>query len=158
MTLLLCSEEAIPGPVLYLSAYFERHRDEYYRHLLDVSQKGAWNQWIQYFLKAVDIQASEAISKSHRLLELQHKYRLRVQKARTSALVTRLVDLLLFSPVITAPFLSRHFKITQRSAQMNINKLISIGILKEVTGRLRNRMYVAEEIIAVLESAEQGVR
>jgi Fic family protein len=151
ITLLLCSEKAIPGPVLYLSAFFEKYREEYYHHLLNVSLAGEWNTWIQYFLKAIETQSKEAVQRSHRLLEIQTTYRAQVQKARTSALVPRLIDLLLFSPVITAPFLARHFKITQRAAQLNIDKLLSTGILKEVTGQLRNRMYVAEEIIAVLE-------
>ena len=149
--MLLCSEKAIPGPVLYVSAFFEKHREEYYHHLLNVSLAGEWNTWIQYFLKAIETQSKEAVQRSQRLLEIQTTYRAQVQKARTSALVPRLIDLLLFSPVITAPFLARHFKITQRAAQLNIDKLLATGILKEVTGQLRNRMYVAEEIIAVLE-------
>ena len=139
ITLLLCSEKAIPGPVLYLSAFFEKHRDEYYHHLLNVSLAGEWNTWVHYFLKAVETQSKEAVQRSHRLLEIQTKYRAQVQKARTSALVPRLIDLLLFSPVITAPFLAKHFTITQRAAQLNIDKLISAGILKEVTGHLRNQ-------------------
>lgn len=152
ITLLLCSEKAIPGPVLYLSAFFEKHREEYYHHLLNVSLAGEWNVWIQFFLRAIEIQSNEAVQRSHRLLEIQTKYRANVQTARTSALVPRLIDFLLFSPVITAPFLAKHFKITQRAAQLNIDKLISVGILREVTGQLRNRMYAAEEIIAVLEN------
>jgi Fic family protein len=151
MTMLLCSEKAIPGPVLYLSAYFEKNRDEYYYHLLNVSLAGRWNQWIEYFLKAIETQSMEAINRAHRLLRIQTKYRAQVQTARTSALVPRLIDFLLFSPVLTAPFLAKHFKITQRAAQLNIDKLIAKGILKEVTGQQRNRMYVAEEIISILE-------
>lgn len=151
ITLLLCSGKAIPGPVLYLSAFFEKNREQYFHHLLNVSLAGEWNAWIQYFLRAIEIQSQEAVQRSHRLLEIQTKYRANVQTARTSALVPRLIDLLLFSPVITAPFLAKHFKITQRAAQLNIDKLISVGILREVTGQLRNRMYAAEEIIAVLE-------
>ena len=142
----------LPTPLLYLSAFFEKHREEYYHHLLNVSLAGEWNAWIQYFLRAIEIQSNEAVQRSHRLLEIQTNYRANVQTARTSALVPRLIDLLLFSPVITAPFLAKHFKITQRAAQLNIDKLISVGILKEVTGQLRNRMYAAEEIIAVLEN------
>ncbi len=151
MTFLLCSEQAIPGPVLYLSAFFEKYRQEYYHHLLQVSLAGAWQPWIQYFLKAVEAQSLEAIQRAHRLLEIQTKYRRQVQKARTSALVPRLIDLLLSSPAISAPFLARHFKITQRAAQANIDKLIAMGILREVTGKSRNRMYVAEEILFALE-------
>jgi Fic family protein len=151
MTLLLCSEKAIPGPVLYLSAYFERHREEYYHHLLNVSLAGKWNQWIEYFLRAIETQSMEAVQRSHRLLAIQTRYRAQVQTARTSALVPRIIDFLLFSPVLTVPFLAKHFEITQRAAQLNIDKLIARDILKEVTGQQRNRMYVAEEIIMILE-------
>jgi Fic family protein len=154
LTLMLCAENAIPGPVLYLSAFFERYRDEYYTRLLRVSRHGEWSQWIEYFLKAVETQSREAMSKSHRLLDLHGRYRDSVQTARSSALVSRLVDLLLESPVVTAPFLSRRFSITPRAAQQNIDKLIGAGILEETTGRRRNRVYAAREILSVLESAQ----
>ncbi|MBN1546830.1 MAG: Fic family protein [Syntrophaceae bacterium] len=151
ITLLLCSAKVIPGPVLYLSAYFEKHRDEYYGNLLNVSLAGRWNQWIVYFLRAIEMQSREAVQRSHRLLAIQTTYRARVQTARTSALVPRLIDFLLFSPVLTVPFLAKHFRITQRAAQLNIDKLTANGILKEVTGQQRNRMYVAKEIVSILE-------
>ncbi|MBD3239245.1 MAG: Fic family protein [Chitinivibrionales bacterium] len=154
ITLLLCAENAIPGPVLYLSAFFERYRDEYYQRLLDVSRRGRWTEWIMYFLRAVETQSRKAISKSRRLLELQERYRAAVQTARSSALTSRLVDLLFISPIISAPWLAATLSITPRAAQQNIDKLIQAGILTEITGRRRNRMYAAQEILATMERAE----
>jgi Fic family protein len=153
ITLVLCGEKVLPGPVLYLSAFFEKHRDDYYRRLLNVSMKGEWKAWIQYFLKAVETQSQETILRANRLLALQAEYRDRVQTARSSALLSRLVDLLFESPVISVPFLSERFDITQRAAQQNVDKLIASGILREITGRSRNRMYAAEKIIATIEDA-----
>jgi Fic family protein len=154
VTLLLCAEKLLPQPLLYLSAYFERHRDKYYRYLLEVSQKGAWKQWIQYFLKAVAVQSRDAIQKIDNLLTLRQEYRRRLQQARASALLLQLVDDLFDFPAIINPTLSKRMKITPRSAQLNIDKLVEKGILREATGQQRNRVYIATEIVAVIERDE----
>lgn len=149
--LLLCAEGLITRPLLYLSAYFERHRDEYYQYLLDVSRKGLWTQWISFFLQAVATQATDAIHRSDELLKLWQAYRERLQAARASALLLQLVDDLFADPAISNPGASKRLNITPRSAQQNINKLIEAGILKEATGRRRNRVYIAPDIIHIIE-------
>jgi Fic family protein len=154
VTLLLCAEKLLPQPLLYLSAYFERYRDDYYHHLLAVSQKGEWEQWIQYFLKAVAIQSADAIQRIDQLLSLRQSYRTRLQQARASALLLQLVDDLFSYPAITNPAISDRMKITPRSSQLNIDKLVEKGILREATGRQRNRVYVATEIVAIIERQE----
>lgn len=154
VTLLLCAEKLLPQPLLYLSAYFERYRDDYYHHLLAVSQKGAWEQWIRYFLKAVAIQAADAIQRIDQLLSLRQSYRTRLQQARASALLLQLVDELFSYPVVTNPAISERMKITPRSSQLNIDKLVQKSILREATGRQRNRVYVATEIVDIIERQE----
>lgn len=154
VTLMLCAEGILPQPLLYLSAFFERHRGDYYQRLLDVSQKGAWNDWISFFLKAVATQAKDAIQRSDRLLGLLHHCRSRMQEARASALLLQLVDELFVSPAITTRGASERLSVTPRSAQLNIDKLVAAGILKEATGRRRNRVYVAREILSIVE--EEG--
>jgi Fic family protein len=154
VTLLLCAEKLLPQPLLYLSAYFERYRDDYYHHLLAVSQKGAWEQWISYFLKAVAIQSADAIQRIDQLLSLRKSYRTRLQQARASALLLQLVDELFSYPAITNPAVSERMKITPRSSQLNIDKLVEKGILREATGRQRNRVYVATEIVDIIERQE----
>lgn len=157
VTMLLCTEGLLPQPLLYLSAYFERHRDEYYGNLLDVSLQGSWHKWIRFFLRAVAVQARDAIQRSDLLLDLWRGYRDKMQEARSSALLLRIVDGLFQSPALTNPGAAKHLGITPRSAQLNIDKLIAAGILQEATGRKRNRLYVAHEIIRTLEESEHEV-
>jgi Fic family protein len=149
--LLLCERGILPRPLLYLSSFFERHREAYYRLLLNVSLKGAWGEWVVFFLRGVHVQARDATRRARQLVGLQTDYRGRLQKVRSSALLTRLVDRLFESPAITISRVAKEMEITFRSAQNNVNKLVHAGILEEVTGRERNRIYLAREILKVLE-------
>jgi Fic family protein len=154
ITLLLCTDRLLPRPLLYLSAFFERHREEYYQRLLEVSQHGKWKEWITYFLRAVTAQARDAIRRSDLLLNLWQKYRNELQEARASALLLQLVDELFSYPAITNSMAAQRLSITPRSAQLNIEKLQKANILKEATGRHRNRIYIAPEIISIIELSE----
>jgi len=154
VTLLLCREDLLSQPLLYLSAYFEKHRRDYYRRLLEVSLHGDWLSWIRFFLDAIEEQSRDAIRRSDRLLVLWNGYRQRLQEARASALLLRLVDELFSYPAISARVASGVLGITHRSAQLNIDKLVAAGILREATGRRRNRIYVADEIVSIVERDE----
>ena len=153
-TLLLCADGLLPQPLLYLSAFFERHRDDYYRLLLQVSQKGLWRAWVFFFLRAIEVQAKDAIARSDQLLRLWQAYRDSLQGARASALLLQLVDNLFAYPAITNAGASQRLGITPRSTQLNIEKLVESGILVEATGRKRNRVYVAPKIIEIIEQRE----
>ncbi len=155
ISLLLSHEGLLSQPLLYLSAYFERNRQEYYRLLLWVSQAGSWSGWIEFFLKGVAEQSRDAIWRTGKLLDLWKSYRRRLASARSSALLLRLVDDLFEYPVVTVPRTAARLGITQRSAGLNIQKLVAAGILTEVTGRERYRTFVSRPIIEVIE-AEQG--
>ena len=155
ITLLLCTQRLLPQPLLYLSAFFERFRDDYYNLLLSVSQKGKWENWIRFFLRAVATQARDAIRRSDRLLALWRDYRIRMQEARASALLLQLVDELFEYPAITNRRAANRLSITARSAQLNVQKLLNAGILQEATGQQRNRVYIAPEIIRILEEQQE---
>lgn len=152
ITLMLCTEGLLPLPLLYLSAYFERHRREYYRLLLAVSQSGSWSDWVIYFLRGVADQSRDAIKRSDRLLNLWQQYRQRLQAARSSLLLLLLVDGLFSHPAITIAQAASRLRVTKRSAQLNIEKLVREGILQEVTGRQRNRIFVATAIVNAVEA------
>ena len=125
------------------------------RGLGDVyKRQGAWEQWIRYFLKAVAVQSVDAIRKIDRLLALRQAYRAQLQKARASALLLQLIDDLFGSPALTNPSVCERMRITPRSAQLNIDKLVDKGILQETTGRQRNRVYVGTEIVDIIERQE----
>ena len=148
-----CKEGLLPRPLLYLSAYFERHREQYMDGLLAVSQHGAWEAWIRFFLQGIAEQSGDAVRRSDTLLQLWRGYRKRLQEASSSALALRLVDELFASPAISMPALVKRLQITQRSAQMTIDRLVNAEILREVTGRQRNRVYVAQEILRAVEQS-----
>jgi Fic family protein len=155
ISLLLCERACLPKPLLSLSAYFERHRDAYMDHMLRVSQQGQWEEWLCFFLRGVAEQARDAVQRSQRLLDLWRDYRQKMQTARAPALLLQLVDALFEQIAITIPQAAKLLKVTPRSAQQNIEKLENAGVLHEVTGKARNRIYLALEIVAALEGSEQ---
>ncbi len=152
ITLLLCAEGLLPQPLLYLSAYFERHRPDYYRLLLAVSQEGRWTEWVSFFLDGVAQQSQDAIKRSSQLLDLWRNYRDRLQSERSSPLALRMVDELFSYPVVTLASTSKLLGVTPRAAQNNIDKLIAEGILQETTGRQRNRVYAASRIVEIVDA------
>jgi Fic family protein len=152
LTLLLCAEGLLPQPLLYLSAYFEQHRQQYYDLLLAVSQTGAWSEWVIFFLRGVAQQSQDAVLRSDRLLNLWQECRRKLQSPRASALSLQLVDELFSYPAITAAWAAKRLDVTPRSAQLNIEKLVRAGILREETGKRRNRIFVAHEIVKIIEA------
>lgn len=155
ISLLMCSENLLPQPLLYLSAFFEKHRNDYYELLLGVTRRGDWIPWVRFFLRAVATQAGDAISRTDESLVLWEKYRAGLQEARASALLLRLVDQLFAFPAMTTKMATEILSVTPRSAQLNIDKLVEADILHEATGRKRNRVYVAQEIFAVIDRVER---
>jgi Fic family protein len=154
ITLLLCAEGLLRQPLLYLSAYFERYRKDYYDLLLAVSQAGRWHDWVIYFLLGVAEQSRDAVKRSNRLFDLRLEYHRKLQSARSSALLVRLVDELFAYPAITINHAAKSLDVTPRAAQLNVDRLIDQGILKEATGRKRNRVFIAPGIMSVIEAQE----
>jgi Fic family protein len=149
--LLLCHEGLLPQPLLYLSAYFERHRPEYYRHLLTVSQTGSWADWVVFFLTGVADQARDALARSARLIDLRERHRRKLASARSSALLLSTVDLVFELPVLSIAMVASRLRVTPRSAALNVGKLVDAGILVETTGRARGRFFMARRVIEIVE-------
>jgi len=152
ISLLLDSERALPYPVLYLSAYLEHHRSEYYGHLLRVSQSGAWAEWVAFFLRGVADQSIDAVERAQQLVGLRERWGSSLQRARTSALLLKLLDGLFHNPFVNLARAVKLLEVRAQSAQNNIDQLVEQGILTEMTGRRRNRIYAAREILGILES------
>lgn len=152
LTLLLVDWEILPLPLLYLSAYFEQHRQQYYAHLLAVSQAGDWHGWLLFFLNGVSEQAQDAIVRVRRLQDLWSQYREEVQRSKkTSARLLQAVDALFEQPVFTIKQLQVRLNVTVMSATRYVQRLEEASIVQEVTGRERNRVYVAQAILDVIE-------
>jgi Fic family protein len=154
ITLLLCAEGLLPQPLLYLSAFFERHRSEYYRLLLEVSQRGNWLEWITFFLRGVSEQSVDALNRANQLQQLSLEYREALHAKRSSATLLRMCDRLFKNPVFSPNSISKALDLTYVSAQKNIDKLVDAGILREITGRKRGRIYVAQQVMEILEKRD----
>ena len=153
MALLLVSSGRLRDPLLYLSAYFERHRDTYMDLLLRVSQVGDWPTWLHFFLRGVLESAQETIDHAEGLLALRQRYHETFQRARSSGLLQRLVDELFRSPAITMGRTAEILGVTHAAAAYNLRKLVAAGIIVEQTGRRRGQLFVALGILAFMRDA-----
>ena len=150
ITFMLLEKGLLSQPLLYLSDFFERYRDEYYRLLLNVSQKGDWKAWLTFFLNGVRQQSEDALLTVQQLLDLQGEYRKLATGPKVPNIVSRLVDYLFTSPAISISALSKSWKITFSTVQRGVNYLIRKGVLREITGRQRNRLFIAGEISNII--------
>jgi Fic family protein len=150
ISLLLLEWGLLPKPLLYLSAYFEANRSEYYDRLLAVTTDGDWHGWARFFLTGVASESADVIDRARRLQALREQYHARLQVTRASALLLKLVDHLFAQPAIRIAMAEEILGITFRAASLNVQKLVDAGILQEITGRERNRVFVAQEILSLL--------
>lgn len=142
----------LPQPLLYLSAYFERTRSDYYGRLMRVSTHGDWNGWVSYFLEGVKAQSQEATELADRLLALQARYReeLKAKHATTNALA--LIDALFMNPLVSTRRAQAVLQVSPPTARSTIRALEQHGILREVTGRTWGKVYQADEIDSMLRN------
>jgi Fic family protein len=150
--LLLIEWGLISQPLLYLSAFFEAHRLDYYDRLLAVSQRGEWENWLLFFLKGVSSQSLDAITRIERLGQLRIAYRERLRTERAAVRLLQSLDVLFERPILNIRQLEAALNVPYRTAQRYIERLEEIGILREVTGQARNRLYRVDEILQVFES------
>ena len=151
ITLFLCEREFLIYPMLYLSAFFEKYRREYYDRLISVSQKGEWEEWINFFLRAITVQSKDAALNSKAILNLLENYRGRIQEKRTSIYVAKLLEELFKNPYITIPRAAVKLKTSFHTAKAAIEKLKKVNILVEITDKQRGKVYCAKELLSLLE-------
>lgn len=149
-SLLLHDWGLLSQPVLYLSAYFEANRQAYYDYLLAVSQKGAWHDWFIYFLLAVQTQANDSIERIQRLQLLRDEYREQFQQTRSTARLLQVIDWLFTQPIFNISQVSEMLSVSYSVAQRYVTQLEKAGIVEEITGQARNRVYRADEILNVV--------
>lgn len=157
ITLLVEHWGLLSSPLLYLSVAFKRNRQEYYERLMGVRENGDWEGWTLYFLHCVYEAAEDAVSAAHRLFRLladdRQKF-LRHEAATLSAV--RLLDLLPEHPMISLPDAIELLGLSKPTANNAIDALCGAGILHEVTGKRRNRVYSYDAYLKVL-SEDTGI-
>jgi Fic family protein len=150
VTMLMDKYDLLPDPFLYLSSYFNQYRDEYVDSLFNVNSKGEWEEWISFFLDGVIDQSKEVFIRSKELLELRNAYRERYQERQSEALLTIIYELFR-NPVITISQAEDRTGVGYQAARNTIYELEDDGVLTEVTGKDRYKVYHANEILGVIE-------
>lgn len=148
ITLFLMERGRLSQPLLYLSAFFEAHRQEYYRHLQAVRTDGDWAGWIGYFLHGVAETAREAVQRAGVLMDLREKYR---QRLRAHAKALALLDELFINPYVTVARAAKLLKTSNPTARKAVERLRAIEMLTETTGRAWGRVYLARPILRAIE-------
>lgn len=151
ITLYLYWKGVIEKPLLYSSYYLKKHRQEYYDRLMMVREKGDYEQWVNFFLKAM-IEASESAAvNTKKILALQNKDQALLWKEKLSSpLAIVLLDRLFYTPVIAISDVEKQFNISYPTASNLVNQFVAIGILKETTGKKRAKRFIYSEYMRIL--------
>ncbi|WP_342265407.1 Fic family protein [Cardinium endosymbiont of Philonthus spinipes] len=150
ITLLLIEQKILPSPLLYLSAFFEATRDEYYKQLYNVSVKGSWHAWLIYFLNGVAIQSEDVLSRTERINELLNQWKIDIARG-SSQVPIDIVQLLAVNPYFTINKIAKDLMISYSTAQRGVQKLEAAGIIKKTSNNKRDKVYCAIEILNILE-------
>jgi Fic family protein len=153
ITLLLCAEDQVLSrPLLYLSLYLKRNRDEYYAHLQRVRTHGEWEQWLRFFLEGVNEVAGSAAQTTRQLLTLVEEDRRAIHGLRrASGSALRLHEIAARQIVFRIPEAARELSLSEVTVATTAGHLERLGIVREVTQRSRNKLFAYTRYLAVLE-------
>jgi Fic family protein len=139
-----------------LSLYFKQKRDEYYRLLEEVRRTGDWEKWLAFFLEGVRETADGAVRTARRLVELFQKDRDRIQKGgRTAGSALRVHDVLKERPLAGLQEVSRRARLSFPASASGMKLLISLGIVRELTGKRRNRIFGYDRYLKILSEGTE---
>jgi Fic family protein len=151
ITLYLCASGILREPLLYLSLFFKEQRTEYYRLLDLVRREGDWEAWLAFFLRGVAETAEGAVSTASRLIAQYEADRQRLtQIGRKAGSVLRILDALRHRPVNTIEGSCNQTGLSFPSASAGMKVLVEHGIVRELTGRKRNRIFAYDKYLSVL--------
>ncbi|MDN7024012.1 Fic family protein [Methanoculleus sp. FWC-SCC1] len=152
ITFYLCWKGILARPLLYLSIYLKRHREEYYRILNNIRTDGEWEAWLTFFLRGVVEVSNESLASAKEVIRLKDDVVDTLLKNNIGgANAVKLVYALFDEPIITAPEAAKVLGVSGPAAYQLIKKLEDIGILKEITGKQRFRQYMFADYIAIIE-------
>ncbi|MGH7713350.1 MAG: Fic family protein [Gemmatimonadaceae bacterium] len=151
ITLLLCQERVLREPLLYLSLYFKQKRPQYYAHLDAVRATGDWESWVTFFTNGVIETARSAVSTAQRLVHVVEEDRSQAQSlGRGAGSALRVLIALQEHPLSSVPRLAKSTGLTQPSVKNAVDSLAGLGIVREITGKRRGRIYSYEQYLRIL--------
>lgn len=153
LTFLLCSRNELPQPLLYLSRYFELHQQTYYDKLIGVSRDGDWLGWLTFSLEAVRTQSRDAIEKANRILEYREQKRRELLSSKVRPVVLAVFDSIFLNPYVSVALLSERTSFSYNTLNSGVGELLQEGTLRLYSDQKRNRIFVAHELLRLLEDS-----
>lgn len=151
ITLQLCERNILPAPLLYLSAFFEATRADYYAGLRNVSEHGDWEGWVQYFLNGVARQSEDALSRAERINQLLTHWRAQLSGQAGTKIALEMLDLIAVNPFLTPRGGEEKLSLAYNTVMRAIGQLEKGKVLHEVSEAKRDRVYCAKAILEILE-------
>jgi Fic family protein len=159
ITFMLCASGALREPILYLSLYLKTHRETYYELLTGVRSKGDWETWLEFFLTAVKETSDQAVNSARRILALIDSDRRKIEGlGRPAASVLRVFQHLQTSPILAIASAAEKTGISFPTVSNSVEHLERLGILKEITGRQRSRLFVYDRYLSILGEGTEPLR
>ena len=151
ITLFLVSEGILDKPLLYLSSYFEKNKGLYYDNLMVVREKNDMLQWLKYFLVGVELTATLAVSTLSSIMTLKAKLEqnLQINFGRRAASAQRLLNDLFIQPATSVEAVQKICGTSYKAANELVAQMCKHGILQEITGQTRNRVFIFAEYLAI---------
>ena len=157
VTLLLVVRDVLPSPLLYLSAWFEASREEYYAHLLAITREGAWEPWLVYFLTGVRTQAEDALARIQNINDLYEHWREELTGVQ-SGRPEQVLRLFVGNPFRTVRGVAQEMDVAYTTARRAIDRLEEAGVVSLVGPAKRNRVYCARAMLEILEAPHAAGR
>jgi Fic family protein len=151
ITFILCVDGVMRQPLLYLSLYFKTHRQAYYDHLQLVRETGDWEEWLQFFLKGVIETANQAFSTAQAILNLFTEDRKKIETiGKPSASTLMVHHYLQRHPTTDSKKIVENCQVSLPTAIKSLNHLTKLKIVREITGKARNKIYVYHKYLNIL--------
>lgn len=152
VTLLLCNNNMLDEPILYLSLYLKQNRSIYYKLLQEVRVNGSWEIWLEFFLIGVYESSKQEINQLEKINTLFERDLEKIENlGRVRFSCQQIFEYMQRLPQVTVPLLTKELNITSPTARSALNNMTAIGILEEITGKKRDRIYVYRKYLDILE-------
>ena len=159
ITFLLCAAGTLREPILYLSLYFKQHRPAYYDLLDRVRVKGDWETWLDFFLTGVRDTAEQAAAAARRILVVFEEHRRKIEAlGRPAASVLRVFEHMQRNPIMSIPAAAGRIGISAPTVAKSLDHMRQLGMLREITGRQRHRLFVYDAYLAILSEGTEPIR
>jgi Fic family protein len=159
ITFMLCERGVLRDPILYLSLYFKTNRRAYYELLDRVRTRGDWETWLDFYLTGVRDTADQAANAARRIVKLFAEHQKKIETlGRTAPSVIRVLQHMQRNPIVSIPAAAQKIGISAPTVAKSLEHLQRLGILREVTGRERHRLFVYEGYLAILNEGTEPIQ